>query len=173
MTTLEGQRSTLSLLIFLLVCSLSNAFQSYQPSGGSIGHKSQEIRLPRTFLFATPDDKDSRTATTTTSGVEEYKNVATKVLSNFMQKDKMDEADMTNPIDDIDFDSGMKIPSSTSLEDLAQALDCELIEKEWFVTGKVRKQKRLLREKKKMRPNITKTYQRIRKKDNKTWISII
>ena len=122
-------------------------------------------------MFATPDDKDSRTATT--SGVEEYKNVATKVLSNFMQKDKMDGADITNPIDDIDFDSGMKIPASTSLEDLAQALDCELIEKEWFVTGKVRKQKRLLREKKKMRPSITKTYQRIRKKDNKTWISII
>jgi hypothetical protein len=67
------------------------------------------------------------------SNVEEYKNIATKVLSNFMKKDSMPAAD---PLADIDFDAP-KIPSTTSLETLAAALDYELIEKEWFVTGKV------------------------------------
>jgi hypothetical protein len=69
----------------------------------------------------------------TKSNVEEYKNAATKILSNFMKKDSMSAAD---PLADIDFD-GAKIPSTTTLETLAAALDYELSEKEWFVTGKV------------------------------------
>jgi hypothetical protein len=68
------------------------------------------------------------------SDVEEYKNAATKVLSNFMQKDYMVAA--TDPLAEIDFNAP-KIPPTTSLETLAAALDYELIEKEWFVTGKV------------------------------------
>lgn len=72
------------------------------------------------------------------STVEEYRNVATQVLSNFMQKDKMetggDENSSPNPT--IDFEVP-KISPSTSLTTLAAALDCELTEKEWFVTGNV------------------------------------
>jgi len=65
--------------------------------------------------------------------VEEYRNSITQVLSNFMQKDAMPTVD---PLSNIDFGSP-KIPPTTSLETLAAALDYELIEKEWFVTGKV------------------------------------
>lgn len=137
--------TVLPLLIFLLVCSLSKAFQSYRLSSSNrIYEKNQEEIKQQTttiLLFATPDDDNKDASTTTTSGVEEYKNVATKVLSNFMQKDKM-EIIGNNPIDEIDFDSNIKIPSTTSIQDLAQALDCELIEKEWFVTGKVRRRKK-------------------------------
>ena len=61
----------------------------------------------------------------------EYRNAATKVLANFMNKDSMDDED---PISMIDFNAP-KIPPSTSLDTLAAALDYELIEKEWFVTG--------------------------------------
>lgn len=69
----------------------------------------------------------------TKSDVEEYKNSVTKVLSKFMQKTSMATDDL---LSDIDFNAP-KIPSSTALETLAAALDYELIEKEWFVTGQV------------------------------------
>jgi hypothetical protein len=67
-------------------------------------------------------------------GVEEYRNAVTKVLSNFMQKESME----TNAglLTEIDFNAP-KIPATTSLKNLALALDCELIEKQWFVTGNV------------------------------------
>ena len=69
------------------------------------------------------------------SGVEEYRNSVTKALSNFMSSDSM-AGKKEDPIAAIDFQAP-KIPSSTSLETLAAALDYELIETEWFVTGKV------------------------------------
>jgi ABC-type transport system substrate-binding protein len=50
-----------------------------------------------------------------------------------MQKSAAPEID---PLGDIDFDAP-KIPPTTSLETLAAALDYELIDKEWFVTGRV------------------------------------
>jgi len=67
------------------------------------------------------------------SNVEEYRNSVTEVLAKFMQKDSMQTAE--DPLATIDFDA-TKI-SQVPLEPLAAALDCELIEKEWFVTGKV------------------------------------
>jgi len=71
------------------------------------------------------------------SSVEEYRNAVTKVLSTFMQKDKMMAGNNTkNPIASIDFQAA-KISPSTSLQTLAEALDYELCEKEWFVTGNV------------------------------------
>ncbi len=69
------------------------------------------------------------------SNVEEYRNAVTKILSNFMNKDSM-AMSAVDPLSDIDF-CAPKIPPTTSLETLASALDYELIEKEWFVTGKV------------------------------------
>ena len=49
-----------------------------------------------------------------------------------MQSDKKDEVD---PLANIDFNAPKA--RKRSLEDLAKVLDAELIEKEWFVTGKV------------------------------------
>lgn len=86
--------------------------------------------LPPRHLFSTPDETETEAKA---SGVEEYRNAVTKVLSNFMQKESMS---VTDPFSDIDFDAP-KIPPKTSLETLAAALDYELIEKEWFVTGRV------------------------------------
>ena len=69
------------------------------------------------------------------SAVEEYKNAATQILSNFMEKPSDSGASVPNPIDSIDFDAP-KIPK-VDLDTLAQALDYELYNKEWFVTGNV------------------------------------
>lgn len=86
-------------------------------------------------MRASPDDSttDDEVSKKEMQGVEEYRNTVTKVLSNFMQKDASPTVD---PFADIDFD-GPKIASTTSLETLVSALDCELLEKEWFVTGRV------------------------------------
>lgn len=67
-------------------------------------------------------------------GVEEYKNAATSILSNFMRKNKMEEAPI-DPLANIDFDAP-KI-GKKNLDTLASMLDKELYEKEWFVTGQV------------------------------------
>lgn len=76
----------------------------------------------------------------TDSPVEEYKNVATSLLSNFMQEKNSivsmeDSAVKSNAISKINFDVPKidKIP----LETLAKVLDYELYSKEWFVTGNV------------------------------------
>ena len=71
----------------------------------------------------------------------DYKNLPTKILSNFMSKPE-EGADETmveakpNPIDAIDFDAP-KFSTKVDLQTLAAILDYELTEKEWFVTGKV------------------------------------
>jgi hypothetical protein len=61
------------------------------------------------------------------STTNEYRNVPTKVFSNFMTKKELQE--------NIDF-SCPKIPK-VSLDILARALDASLYETEWFVTGQV------------------------------------
>lgn len=84
-----------------------------------------------TCLWETPStDEDTKTE----GGVEEYRNAVTKGLSKLMQKGKMEEE--ASPISKIDFDAP-KIASWTSMPTLAAALDYELSEKEWFVTGNV------------------------------------
>jgi len=72
--------------------------------------------------------------------VEEYKNVATSILSNFMQENgNMNDGDNNAPennvLSNIAFDAPKvkKLP----LQTLAQILDYELYSKEWFVTGNV------------------------------------
>jgi hypothetical protein len=79
----------------------------------------------RREIFRFPSSKEELSS----SSVEEYRNTATKVLSKFMQKESMEAKR-------IDFDA-KKIPAGTSLETLAAALDYELTEREWFVTGNV------------------------------------
>ncbi len=94
-----------------------------------ISSRQYAVMKPSLLLLKTKDsDGDEST-------VEEYRNVATQVLSNFMQKDKMD-ADDAMEAKTIDFEAP-KISPSTSLQTLTEALDYELTEKEWFVTGNV------------------------------------
>jgi hypothetical protein len=66
---------------------------------------------------------------------QEYRNAATQVLSNFMEKGES-ASDDVDPIDRIDFNAP-KLSSKLDLKTLAVALDAELYEKEWFVTGNV------------------------------------
>lgn len=67
--------------------------------------------------------------------MEEYKNAATSILSNFMQNEQKDKGvEDGNPLAMIDWQAP-KIDPSTSIETMAAALDYELTEKEWFVTG--------------------------------------
>jgi len=65
------------------------------------------------------------------STVDEYRNAPTAILSNFMQKEK----DTEDPFKDIDFNAPKS--SKLSLQELAEVLDYELYNKEWFVTGNV------------------------------------
>jgi hypothetical protein len=117
----------------LILLGLGNAFQNILHRS-SLSHGLNSCRVPSgTTQFATTNDKSEGSTTAESVGVEEYKNVATKVLSKFMQKDAMPDSD---PLSEIDF-AAEKIPPTTSLETLAAALDYELIESEWFVTGKV------------------------------------
>jgi hypothetical protein len=84
----------------------------------------------------------------------EYRNVLTELLSKFMTPDKkkkmnamdsstadavqtsMSLSSLQPSISMIDWQAP-KIPASTSFKTLAQALEYELIQSEWFVTGKV------------------------------------
>lgn len=70
------------------------------------------------------------------SPVEEYRNAATNVLSNFMTDDGSGRnKDNNDPLGSVTFDAPKfrKMP----IEQLAIKLDRELYEKEWFVTGNV------------------------------------
>lgn len=69
-------------------------------------------------------------ATNRNDGEMEYRNAATNVLSNFMQSNTRGD------FSGIDF-TAPKMKQKLSLEVLAQVLDAELYEKEWFVTGNV------------------------------------
>jgi len=82
-----------------------------------------------TCLYAMEDDNDD-------SPVEEYKNLPTKILSQFMGGSKEeDDVVETNPIDSINFEAPKY--QATDIDTLAKVLDYELVNKEWFVTGNV------------------------------------
>jgi hypothetical protein len=104
----------------LFLLSIVHAFQPPQGSGRIIFDNGQQS------LRAEKDDGD-------TSRME-YRNAATNLLSNFMKKE--DETISTDALSKIDF-SAPKFQKKVSLEVLAQLLDAELYEREWFVTGNV------------------------------------
>ena len=68
---------------------------------------------------------------------EKYQNKVAELLSNFLPNtDKTNFNDDPDPFAGIDFNAP-KYQWNRNMEALAQTLDAELIEKEWFVTGKV------------------------------------
>lgn len=86
-------------------------------------------RFSSCFVKRNADDDEEKST--------EYRNAATSLLSNFMSDEKrmnQEEQDDSNPLAAIDFDAPKL---ALDLETLAQALDAELYEKEWFVTGNV------------------------------------
>mmetsp|Transcript_753 Transcript_753/g.1788 ORF Transcript_753/g.1788 Transcript_753/m.1788 type:complete len:289 (-) Transcript_753:946-1812(-) len=119
-------RNILLALIFHALGSKHIFSEGWQQT--HIGNRQYAVAKPSLLLLKSKDSNGDE------STVEEYRNVATQVLSNFMQKDKM-EADAMEA-ETIDFEAP-KVSPLTSVETLAQALDYELTEKEWFVTGNV------------------------------------
>lgn len=112
--------------VFLLTIQAVGAFQ--QVGAPMTTNRWQSLSRTPGIALAATDNNNAKEG-----GVEEYKNAATSILSNFMRKDKMKE--QQDPFADIDFDAP-KI-SKKNLATLASMLDEELYEKEWFVTGNV------------------------------------
>ena len=123
MTRTNQLQNILFALVFYALGSKHTFSEGWQQSYTVNRHCSLFGKTSLLSLNGKDSDNDDE------STVEEYRNVATQVLSNFMQKDKMET-------DTIDFQAP-KISPSTSLTVLAEALDYELTEKEWFVSGNV------------------------------------
>ncbi|KAI2503616.1 hypothetical protein MHU86_10812 [Fragilaria crotonensis] len=103
----------MSCIFAFVLCSLCSTPVAFQP-------------LPPSRQSSALHDKDSQ--------VEEYRNAATNILSNFMtDAGKMSYVD--DPLGSVDFDAP-KV-RMMPIEQLAEKLDRELYEKEWFVTGNV------------------------------------
>jgi hypothetical protein len=109
--------------------------------GSYLLQPTQRLHVGRSSLAVKANaDGENIDAVKNIKPVEKYKNAATAFLSNFIQKDNANGVRTTpaskidNPLAMIDWDAP-KISSSTSIEKLAAALDYELTEKEWFVTG--------------------------------------
>jgi hypothetical protein len=123
-----------SLLYLLQLCSLLlNDASSFQvPVGGKY--------RPRRLAFYYDNHSLLRLTMKTEQkademDIPEYRNAATGILSNFMKnnKDKQQQAD---PLASVNFNAP-KLKRPLPLERLAAALDAELYQKEWFVTGNV------------------------------------
>jgi hypothetical protein len=112
------------LVLVLLFIGSAHSFQLNNPYSSPV-----QSAACRDRLVALHENMDS---TESMGNVDEYRNGVTQFLSNFMQKEKKEQAD---PLADIDFNAP-KV-AKMSLERLASALDRELYEKEWFVTGRV------------------------------------
>ena len=98
----------------------------------------QVVLLPVTIGFSTQHPTSNAKTTQVTlamaSGNEEnYQNKVAEFFSNFLPGSNSDQED---PLGNFDF-GAPKLNQKLSLEGLAQALDEELYQKEWFVTGKV------------------------------------
>ena len=96
------------------------------------GSLSFEIRVAK-HVHSSSASRSMTQGDNNNMGEQEYRNVATQFLSNFMSKQ---EADTTDALADIAF-SAPKLNRKLSLELMAAVLDAELYKKEWFVTGKV------------------------------------
>ena len=129
----------LLLLLFLLVLvTLPNHAASFQRlSASRTGHplfrtgRTEKGRKRTEVKLSAKDSKNDNG-----KAKMEYRNAPTEFLSNFMMsKNKDKDSDKADPLAGIDFNAA-KI-KKTSLAALAEKLDAELYEKEWFVTGNV------------------------------------
>mmetsp|Transcript_17154 Transcript_17154/g.22313 ORF Transcript_17154/g.22313 Transcript_17154/m.22313 type:complete len:306 (-) Transcript_17154:243-1160(-) len=139
----------MNLVLFALVLPHAKSFQALAPFGGSNNVFALRMAKGDSTLIKSINDKqllrdEKKDAAPDVpkmndkgrgSNVEEYKNIVTTVLSNFMTKQEEMEG-QEDPLALIDF-NGPKFSKNIDLETLAAVLDAELYKKEWFVTGKV------------------------------------
>lgn len=134
-------------ILLLTVAPLASSFQVSPPNAGRTAKASARSAPWRSGPDADGDSRRRRGGVglaaendsdsgedANMSSVDEYRNAPTAFLSNFMQSDD-DKGIKVDPLADIDF--GAPKVSNLGLETLAAALDAELYEKEWFVTGRV------------------------------------
>lgn len=106
----------------------------FSPILPAISFQVASVCRPRPLSLSTQTDNNS--------DVEEYRNLPTRILSQFLSKPTNTTSDedsvsgtSSNFLDEIDWNAPKirKLPLTT----LAQALDAELYASEWFVTGRV------------------------------------
>lgn len=129
-----------SLALITLQLEIAASFQVPLLPHGVVVVVTQQRKIVRQRLSATNRLLSSRSVSSSTlllankKDEQEYRNAATKVLSNFMAKDDATD-ESSRPLAGIDFDA--RKLTNLPLETLAQALDAELYASEWFVTGLV------------------------------------
>ena len=124
-------------LLVMTLRSLHAAAFFHSSHGGTALLPAKATRAHYVTLSAAQQNQND----SSTANDLDYKNLPTKILSNFMSKPQDDAdgamvADGPNPIDSIDFDAP-KFSSPVDLSTLAAILDFELNAKEWFVSGNV------------------------------------
>jgi hypothetical protein len=85
-------------------------------------------------LATTKDDENEMDVAVT---VEEYRNIATQFLSNFLTTTNSKDTNNRSSLSDIQFWNQPKLSNRVPIHVLAQALDAELYHLQWFVTGNV------------------------------------
>lgn len=132
-------KKNLIIVLALNFIQISNSFQIKLNNDILLHHTTPQMKS--TFLslsMSNEDAKEQDKPTVDPNSVEEYKNVATKFLSNFMGSEMSSSTtkdEPPSPMDSIDF-AAPKF-KKVDLETLASILDYELCSKEWFVTGNV------------------------------------
>lgn len=107
----------------------ASAFLPDSRSGAFVARA--DVRPTQTAVSSSPQNEE-----TDGTVVQEYRNTVTEVLSNFMQQGGTEnEETEDDPLAEIDFDAPKF--GKVDLATLAEILDYELCEKEWFVTGNV------------------------------------
>ena len=135
-TSLSAAAAACLLMFVLLAAPIISAFHSprHITHGDTTSVSEAKATQHLVALDASQQQNDG--------GDLDYKNLPTKILSNFMSKsEEGDDGTMMvgakpNAIDAIDFDAP-KFSTKVDLATLAALLDYELTNKEWFVTGKV------------------------------------
>jgi len=119
--------STIGVIILLITLTNTYVVSSFQVDVRSpISSCRRQQHSRNNIISLAAENGDDNMST-----VDEYRNAPTAILSNFMQKEK----DTEDPFKDIDFNAPKS--SKLSLQELAEVLDYELYNKEWFVTGNV------------------------------------
>lgn len=125
----------------LLIFSAIHPIRSFQVRNGWVSHpKSPSVptKDAKSFLSLRTAQRTTTLLATSNDGDDkEYRNTITQVLSNFLPKEEKNEekTEVVDPLTDIDF-AVPKVKKMT-LEQMANTLDEELYEREWFVTGRV------------------------------------
>ena len=131
---MRNQRIEMMIMLVAIVISCLQSADAFQ--NNALCTASALIRTSNQQL-CTPAKHFRSKARLSMANDEQYQNKVAELLSNFLPNtDKTSSSDEPDPLAGIDFQAP-KYQWNGNMEALAQTLDAELIEKEWFVTGNV------------------------------------